>query len=67
MNQRILTDDIAIWVENYTQELYSRAFHKALDSEPAADLVQDIFLLQPKNRIIQWRQFAKNLVIQYIN
>jgi len=44
MNQKTLTDNIAIWVENYTHELYSWALHKVSDSEIAADLVQDTFL-----------------------
>ena len=32
------------WVETYTKELYSWAFHKVSDSELAKDLVQDTFL-----------------------
>ncbi|HES59380.1 MAG TPA: sigma-70 family RNA polymerase sigma factor [Caldithrix sp.] len=44
MNQKVLTDDIAIWVESYTQDLYSWALHKVSDSTMAADLVQDTFL-----------------------
>ena len=44
MNQKTLTDNITIWVENYTHELYSWALHKVSDSEIAADLVQDTFL-----------------------
>jgi RNA polymerase sigma-70 factor (ECF subfamily) len=44
MNQKIIANDIAIWVEKYTQELYSWALHKISDSELAADLVQETFL-----------------------
>ena len=32
------------WVENYTEELHSWAFHKVSDGELAKDLVQDTFL-----------------------
>ena len=32
------------WVESYTKELYSWAFHKVSDTELAKDLVQDTFL-----------------------
>lgn len=32
------------WVEEYTQPMYSWAFHKVSDSEMAKDLVQDTFL-----------------------
>jgi RNA polymerase sigma-70 factor (TIGR02943 family) len=32
------------WVENYTDDLYSWAFHKVSDPELASDLVQDTFL-----------------------
>ena len=32
------------WVEDYTKELYSWAFHKVFDAELAKDLVQDTFL-----------------------
>jgi RNA polymerase sigma-70 factor (TIGR02943 family) len=32
------------WVETYTSELYSWAFHKVSDTELAKDLVQDTFL-----------------------
>ncbi len=44
MNQKILTDNIATWVENYTSELFSWASYKVSDPEIAADLVQDTFL-----------------------
>ena len=32
------------WVETYTKEMYSWAFHKVSDTELAKDLVQDTFL-----------------------
>jgi len=32
------------WVEDYTRDLYSWAFHKVSDTELAKDLVQDTFL-----------------------
>ncbi|MFW5887010.1 MAG: sigma-70 family RNA polymerase sigma factor [Bacteroidota bacterium] len=35
---------LAQWVEVYTEELYSWAFHKISDEEIAKDLVQDTFL-----------------------
>ena len=35
---------LSIWVEIYTTELYSWAFHKVSNAELAADLVQDTFL-----------------------
>lgn len=36
--------NIHSWVENYTPELFSWAFHKVSDKELAQDLVQDTFL-----------------------
>lgn len=39
-NSATLTD----WVGQYTQEMYSWAYHKVSDSEMARDLVQDTFL-----------------------
>jgi RNA polymerase sigma-70 factor (TIGR02943 family) len=41
-----LTSTIALtqWVETYTSELYSWAFHKVSNAELASDLVQDTFL-----------------------
>jgi len=35
---------LSIWVEDYTQSMYSWAFHKTSDEEAAKDLVQDTFL-----------------------
>jgi len=35
---------LELWVEDYTKELYSWAFHKVSDTELAKDLVQDTFL-----------------------
>lgn len=35
---------ISIWVETFTTDLYSWAFHKVSNAELAADLVQDTFL-----------------------
>jgi RNA polymerase sigma factor (sigma-70 family) len=35
---------ISLWVEKYTSDLYSRAFHNVSDSELARDLVQDTLL-----------------------
>lgn len=37
-------DELSEWVNNYTQELYSWAFHKTSNTELAQDLVQDTFL-----------------------
>jgi RNA polymerase sigma-70 factor (ECF subfamily) len=37
-------NNLSIWVETYTTELYSWAFHKVSNAELAADLVQDTFL-----------------------
>ena len=37
-------DNIVLWVEDYTRELFSWAFHKVSDAELAQDLVQDTFL-----------------------
>lgn len=42
-------DNIASWVENYTQELYSWAFHKVSNADLAQDLVQDTFLAAMEN------------------
>ena len=36
--------NLSQWVETYTSELYSWAFHKVSDAELAKDLVQDSFL-----------------------
>lgn len=36
--------DLAQWVEDYTQDLYSWALHKVSDEELAKDLVQDTFM-----------------------
>lgn len=36
--------NLSQWVETYTSDLYSWAFHKVSDSELAKDLVQDTFL-----------------------
>lgn len=44
MNQKIYTDNITSWVENFTEELYSWALHKVSNAELASDLVQDTFL-----------------------
>jgi len=37
-------DILTEWVENYTQDLFSWAFHKVSNAETASDLVQDTFL-----------------------
>lgn len=37
-------NNLSIWVETYTKDLYSWALHKVSNSELAADLVQDTFL-----------------------
>ncbi len=39
------TINLSLWVETYTSDLYSWAFHKVSDSELAKDLVQDTFLV----------------------
>jgi RNA polymerase sigma-70 factor (ECF subfamily) len=39
------TDKIAGWVELYTKDLLSWAFHKTSDKMLAEDLVQQIFLI----------------------
>ena len=48
MNQKN-ADNIVLWVENYTRELFSWAFHKVSDAELAQDLVQDTFLAAAEN------------------
>lgn len=40
---------LAEWVESYTQELFSWAFHKVSNAETASDLVQDTFLAAAEN------------------
>jgi RNA polymerase sigma-70 factor (TIGR02943 family) len=37
-------ENLSVWVNQYTTELYSWALHKVSNSELAADLVQDTFL-----------------------
>lgn len=37
-------NDLSVWVDNYTADLYSWALHKVSNAEMAADLVQDTFL-----------------------
>lgn len=37
-------NDLSAWVETYTTDLYSWAFHKVSNAALAADLVQDTFL-----------------------
>lgn len=37
-------NDLSSWVDEYTSDLYSWAFHKVSNAELAADLVQDTFL-----------------------
>jgi RNA polymerase sigma-70 factor (ECF subfamily) len=39
------TSNLSQWVDTYTSDLYSWAFHKVSDSELAKDLVQDTFLV----------------------
>lgn len=39
------TNDLKAWVEAYTEDLYSWAYHKVSDPELAQDLVQDTFLV----------------------
>ena len=41
--------DLSEWVEKYTDELFSRAYHKVSDAELAKDLVQETFLAATKN------------------
>ena len=36
--------DLAAWVDEFTANLYSWAFHKVSDEELAKDLVQDTFM-----------------------
>lgn len=36
--------DVAVWVEKYSDDLFSWALHKTSDQEVAEDLVQDTFL-----------------------
>ncbi|WP_372773599.1 RNA polymerase sigma factor [Mangrovibacterium sp.] len=36
-------NELSVWVETYTQDLYSWALHKVSDVEIAQDLVQDTF------------------------
>ena len=50
MNQNIPTDEISLWVENYTQDLYSWALHKVSDPELSSDLVQDTFLVAAEKK-----------------
>lgn len=38
------TDKLSIWVEEYTEDLYTWAFHKVSNAELARDFVQDTFL-----------------------
>ncbi len=40
----IKKDELSAWVEEYTSELYSWAYHKVSNDVLAADLVQDTFL-----------------------
>jgi RNA polymerase sigma-70 factor (TIGR02943 family) len=40
----LATNKLSEWVETYTSDLYSWAFHKVSDPEMAKDLVQDTFL-----------------------
>ena len=38
-------ENLTNWVEKYTENLYSWAFHKVSNTELARDLVQDTFLV----------------------
>ncbi len=40
----VATNNLSEWVETFTGDLYSWAFHKVSDPELAKDLVQDTFL-----------------------
>jgi DNA-directed RNA polymerase specialized sigma24 family protein len=60
-------ENLSVWVNQYTTELYSWALHKVSNADLAADLVQDTFLAAAEKMDgIQRRQLAKNMVIQYI-
>ena len=39
-----ISHDLAAWVDEFTENLYSWAFHKVSDEELAKDLVQDTFM-----------------------
>ncbi|MDX2414278.1 MAG: RNA polymerase sigma factor, partial [Bacteroidales bacterium] len=40
----LASNNLSEWVETYTSDLYSWAYHKVSDPEMAKDLVQDTFL-----------------------